>query len=274
MESRFISHNGKLIEEKDAVVSISSVEFSYGFGVYETIRVSHGVSQFLSEHLERLMHSAKVIGLEYPFTPESIEKSITELVKVNSADTCNLKILLIGAPKKEDADIYIMCLNPLFPDKKLYRDGARTTLYKYERALPQAKTLNMLMSYLAYREAKKTGAYDALLIANDGSVLEGTRTNFFCIQNKTIISPPEKRILSGVMRMAVKKCAKKEGYDFVERDIPVTSVGHFDGAFITSTSTKIMPLCSIGEQEIKIPDSLRELMQKFEVFLEDSRGKL
>ena len=163
METKFISYNGKLIPEKDATVPISNVELSYGFGVYETVRISHGVAQFLDEHLERLMHSAKIIGLEHQFNPTLIEKSIHELVKTNKADTCNLKILLIGAPKKEDANIYIMTHNPLFPDKKLYRDGAHTTMYKYERALPEAKTLNMLMSYLAYREAKKAGAYDALL---------------------------------------------------------------------------------------------------------------
>ena len=270
----YISKNGELMRAEDATVPVSNIEFSYGFGVYETIRIVKGKGEFLSDHLERLMDSASIIGLEHTYEPEDVAKYIDELISANSAATCNLKILLIGASKQEDAQLFMICLNPLFPDKKLYRDGAHTITYIYERAFPHAKTLNMLQSYIAYREAKSAGAYDALLVAHDGTILEGTRTNFFCVKGKTIISPPENRILAGVMRKAVLACAAQAGFKIEERDIPLTSIVSYDGAFLTSTSTKIMPVSSIGETKLGIPETLKELMQKFDVFLEDSRGKL
>ena len=274
MEYPFISINGAVHPKEEAVVAVSNIEYSYGFGVYETIRISKGRGEFLNDHLERLMDSARIIGLEHPYTSDVVGKSIDELVSANSAETCNLKILLIGAPKKEDAMLYIVCLNPLFPDKKLYRDGAHTVIYEYERAFPQAKTLNMLQSYLAYREARRAGAYDALLIARDGTILEGTRTNFFCMKGKTIVSAPEARVLSGVMRKAVLKCAKEAGFELEEKDIPLSSVGEYDGAFLTSTSTKIMPIRSVGEITLGIPAELKELMVKFDTFWDGLEGKL
>jgi len=45
----------------------------------------------------------------------------------------------------------------------------------------------MLPSYIAYRDARKAGAYDALLINRQGNVTEGTRTNFFTIKAKRFI---------------------------------------------------------------------------------------
>ena len=53
----------------------------------------------------------------------------------------------------------------------------------------------MLQSYLAYRKAKEADCYDALLINMEGCITEGTRTNFFCIKEKTITTPPESEIL-------------------------------------------------------------------------------
>ena len=184
-------------------------------------------------------------------------------------------MLLIGAPSKEEAQLFIICLNPLFLDKKLYRDGATFTTYEYERVFPHAKTLNMLQSYLAYRKAKESGAYDALLINRDGNITEGTRTNFFCIKDQTVYTPFEKDILLGVTRKALLKVARENGYEVLERDIKVDDVANYDGAFISSTSSKIVPIKSIDEQVLKPQsDMLKKLMSLFDDFLSKCAGKL
>src|SRR3989344_3754461 len=250
MEFKYFSRNGDVMPIEKATVPLSSVEYSYGFGVYESIRVTAGVPYFLRDHIERLLGSAQEIQLAHPFTPELITKSIRELIAKNEAETCNLKILLIGPSTSFDkaqdkslraggeAMLNILCLNPLFPDKKLYRDGAHCITTVYERMLPHAKPLNMLGSYLAYRKAKEAGAYDALLIDREGCITEGTRTNFFCIKGKTLYSPPEARILLGVTRKVLLKVAAQEGFTLEERDIKLDEVASYDAAFITSTSTK------------------------------------
>ena len=271
----YFSKNGKIFPAEEAVIPLSSIEYSYGFGVYETLRVSNRQIYFLKDHIERLMESAKIIGLEHPFYDGMVEESIGEIIAKNNAETCNIKMLLIGAPIKEEAKLFIICLNPLFPDKKLYRDGATFITYEYERVFPHAKTLNMLQSYLAYRKAKESGAYDALLVNRDGNITEGTRTNFFCIKDKVIYTPLEKDIWLGVTRKALLKVARENGYEVLEKDIKVADVINYDGAFISSTSSKIVPIKSIDEQVLKPQsESLKKLMDLFDDFLEKCKGKL
>lgn len=184
-------------------------------------------------------------------------------------------MLLIGAPTKEGAQLYIICLNPLFPDRKLYRDGATFITQSYERAFPQAKTLNMLQSYLAYRDAKRVGAYDALLLNRQGNITEGTRTNFYCIKGQTIYTPPEKDILLGVTRKAVLKVAVENGYNIVEQDIKPSDISLYDGAFISSTSSKIIPVKMINDQILNPqPETLVKLMGLFNDFLDKFKGEL
>ena len=265
---KYFSKNGEILPVGQAVIPISNIEYSYGFGVYETIRVADGEPRFLQDHLERLEESARTIELEHPFTAERIEGHVRELVQRSEAGTCNIKILLIGAPKKEDATLFILCLNPHFIDKKLYRDGVACITYEYERAFPHAKTLNMLQSYLAYRNAKEVGAYEALLIDGNGYVTEGTRTNFFTIKHKTIFSPPEDKILLGVTRKNVLKVATDNGFIIEHKDIPLIDIGNYDAAFLTSTSSKILPINSIGGKEIPLGSAaLRDLMDAFDAFL-------
>lgn len=117
------SHNGQLLPIEQAVIPLSSVEYSYGFGVYETIRVTKGEVHFIDEHCQRLMVSASIIELEHNFDPSFVKSCIEELIQKLNADACNLKVLLIGGPTKEIANLYILALNPLFPDRKLYKTG-------------------------------------------------------------------------------------------------------------------------------------------------------
>lgn len=277
MEFKYFSKNGETVPVAEANVPLSNIEYQYGFGVYETIRVVNGIPYFLAEHIERLMGSAREIGLTHGFDEAFVEKSTADLIEKNGGGRHNLKILLIGpsTPLRAggEALLYILALNPLFPDKKLYKEGAAFVTYEYERLFPHAKTLNMLGSYLAYKKAKEAGAYDALLVNAKGCIIEGTRTNFFCIQGRTLISPPEGEILLGVTRKIVLMVAKEKGFALEERDIRPADVPHYDGAFVTSTSSKIVPVHSIDAQTLKEPPAaLRELMNAFDTFLSSCKG--
>ena len=273
MSFKFFSHNGQIKSVEEAAIPLSNIEYQYGFGVYETIRVTNGVPYFLKDHLERLRESAHTIGLEHAFSDEFIENAIAELIRENAVETCNLKILLIGGSTKETASLYILCLNPLFPDKKLYRDGVHCITYEHERMFPHAKTLSMLGSYLAYRKARMASAYEALLV-NHGNITEGTRTNFFAIKEKTLYSAPEKDILLGVTRKAVLTIATQNGFRVEERNLRLDDIKEY-GAFLTSTSSKILPIRSIDSLTLREPPpALKTLMLLFDEFLKTSTGTL
>ena len=271
MDFRYFSRNGKILPIEDATIPLSNIEYQYGFGVYESIRVVNGNPLFLNEHLERLENSAKIICLEHSFGT-IIYDSARELINTLGDGTYNLKILLIGG---SEPLLYIIPLNPHFPDKKLYRDGVALVTYEYERAFPHAKTLNMLGSYLAYKKAKEHGAYDALLVNRKSCITEGTRTNFFCIKDRILYSAPENEILMGVTRKAVLMAARRSGFALEERNIGLYDLEDCDGAFITSTSSNILPVHAVDNYTFaETPKALKELIDTFDKFLEECGGRL
>jgi branched-chain amino acid aminotransferase len=62
----------RLVDEKDAVVSVFDHGLLYGDGVFEGIRAYNGRVFLLDEHIDRLYDSAKAIALEIPMSKEQI----------------------------------------------------------------------------------------------------------------------------------------------------------------------------------------------------------
>lgn len=273
MQFQFFSKNGQILPLEQAVIPIENIEYEYGFGVYETLKVRNGMLYFTEQHVKRLFISAEIIQLDHPFTQFQVIEFITEVIKKNGIDACNIKMLLIGGRTKDDALLFIIPLAPLYPDRKLYKQGAKTITVDYERIFPQAKTLNMLGSYLAYRKARQQNCYDALLLDRDGYIVEGTRTNFFAIKEKTLFTPPTEKVLQGVTKDTLFYVAKNNNYQIQEIDIPLAGINQYDGTFLTSTSTKIMPISQIDDMIQEIPEELRRLMKLYDEFLEESGGK-
>lgn len=259
------SKNLQIQPSSQAVVPIDDINFSYGSGVYETLKLRKGVLFFPEDHSERLLKSAEIIGLDNNLQSEKIVQGLEELVESNNISDANIKTIMVGSDP--NPDIYMFMINPLFPDRKLFRDGVKVISYEGQRQLPQAKSLNMLISSIAYREAKQRGAYDALLV--NGDVFEGTRTNVFFTDGEKIHTPPKETVLDGVTRKYVMQIARQTGIDMVETSIPSETISHYKGAFLTSTSSKVMPINRIDSESFKIPDVIKELQRAYNNFLRD-----
>ncbi|GAB4367297.1 MAG: branched-chain-amino-acid transaminase [Spirochaetales bacterium] len=260
--------NHELIPVEQAVVPVDDIHFSYGYGVYETLKVRHRVLYFPSLHEERLFHSASVIGLAHPFKEGAVIRGIRKLVQANRTDHANIKVLLIGGDTAEQARLYILTLNPLFPDRKLYKQGAIALIHPGERVFPEAKTLNMLVSTLAFREARSVGAYDAVLKNREGCLTEGTRTNLFYVKGGVVYTPPRQQVLEGVTRITLLDMLHQRGIPVKERPLHESEIPHQDGFFLTSTSSKVMPLKRLGSQEVPIPSLIRDIKKYYDTYLD------
>ncbi|PLX28189.1 hypothetical protein C0581_03235 [Candidatus Parcubacteria bacterium] len=262
MIGKYCIFNGKLIKTKKAVLPIDHIEFAYGFGCYENLRMRKHVVYHLDEHIDRLFDSAKMIDLKHNLDTTDIKKSVGKLIEKNKIENGNIKMILIGGKKPI---CYIFMLPPKYVEKKEYRQGVKVVTYDYERFMPQAKILNMLPSYVIFKQAQKENAYDALLIDNTRHVTEGTRSNFFVIKEKTLTTPPLSEVLDGVTRRTVIECAKQNEYKIKEEQIPLKNIFDYDGAFLTNTSGKIVPIKTIDEKSFDtIPDNLQTLRKLYD----------
>ncbi len=272
MNFELCSLNGTITPRSQATISAFNIEYAYGFGVYETLRVVRGMPYFLDQHIDRLLRSALAIGLTHTVTNGIVMDWVRSLVHELGSETYNIKILFIGSSSPENTQCWILPLSPLFPDKKLFSEGAATITVEYERQFPQAKTLNMLGSYLAYRTAHAQACYDASLVDRSGNIREGTRTNFFTITGTTIIKPPKDQILDGVMQRFVLAAAHHYGYEVKEQAIPLKDISSVSAAFLTSTSSKVMPIRKMNDHVFIIPESLKKLQKLVNQALDECGG--
>ena len=257
---------------KEAVVSIDNIEFGYGYGVYENLRVRKGLLYFPELHVKRLLASAKIIGIKTDLTEQEIKESVEELMATVDGSTFNIKMLLMG--KGDSSDLYIFALSPFFMPKKVYRDGVKTVLVNYEREFHDAKSLSMLGSFLAYKKAKEKGAYDALLIDRSGFVREGTRTNLFYTDGEKIYTTPKDQVLDGVTRKTVIYALKQKGIPVIEKVLRKDDICRYKGFFITSTSSKILPVSVIDDNKFYVPEIIRQSVKIYDDYLEDYRKRM
>ena len=96
MIGKYVSLNGELIPIEEAVVPIDNLEFTYGYGVYEALKVRNDILFFIDEHAQRLLQSAEIIGIKSELTPDIIKQYIITFSKSVEQNSFNIKVLLVG----------------------------------------------------------------------------------------------------------------------------------------------------------------------------------
>ena len=248
----YIAHNNEMIEEKNANMKVSDKAMFFDFAVYSSLKVIQGKLFFPEFHTDRLLESAGIIGMQHKFAKQDIIEMMDKVVKANNINDAFLRVLLIGDPDtNQNAELYVFPLTGMhYYPKSAYTKGVKAITYKGERRFPTAKTKDLLLSFLAYKEAEKAGAIDALLVDNDGNIREGTRSNFFAVKEDTIITPPAGKVLEGITKKIILDLCK-DRFKILEEDIPLSKIDTYDEFFVTSTLFNIIPLNKIDSTDIK-----------------------
>ena len=246
-----IIYNGNLINWEDTNIHISEKSMWYDFGVYESIKVIQGSPIDITEHVERLVNSAKILDIGLKYSKKSIENWILKLCKVNNIKDALVKIIVLGDTEKSNSiNLYIFNLGLTFYPDSYYRKGVSVITYYGKRLFPKAKTIDLLINYVALKKAKSKDSIDALLISPEGYITEGTRSNVFFVKNNVFISPMSKNILDGVVRKNVLEIIENNSFQYKEKNINETEIMNFDECFITSTSSKILPITKINSKKV------------------------
>ena len=84
--------NGTLVDWDKAQVHVLTHTLHYGTGVFEGIRAyetAEGPAVFrLQEHIERLFRSAKILGMEIPYTVDEIIQAKKDTVRSTGLPGC------------------------------------------------------------------------------------------------------------------------------------------------------------------------------------------
>lgn len=243
-----------------AGVSIEDRGFQFGDGVYEVIKAYRGIPFALEAHLNRLERSSRMLDLPLPKDRGELKELISEAL--HKSGFCDaiiyLQVTRGWAPR---AHAFPDNVKPTFiltvrkarsVPGEMYEHGASAITVPDERWLRcDIKSICLLPNILAREKANRAGAYDSILVREDGRVTEGTSSNVFAARSGRLYTPPEGRwILSGVTRAIVLDLVSQEGITVVRDFFDTEFLMSADEVFLTNTSVQVMPIVTIDEQPI------------------------
>ncbi|WP_432663819.1 aminotransferase class IV [Wukongibacter baidiensis] len=242
---QYLIHNGKVCSIEEMNIENKAEEIS----IYEVIRIIDGIPLYLEEHLERLKKSSELLGIQLNKTDEDLVNEIVKLIEINEGYNCNIKILCSGMEAQID-NIYLYFIKSYYPPRSMYEEGINTILFRSERENPNAKTYNRELRERINEELKERKAFEALLVNNDGGITEGSRSNVFFVKDNILFTSPPSEVLLGVTRTKIIELCRLNEVKVVEKEASSEALQEYDGAFITGTSTNVLPIKTIDDIRI------------------------
>lgn len=256
---KWIYLNGKYVVEAEAKISIFDHGLLYGDGIFEGIRAYHGRVFKLTEHLIRLYESAQSILLNIGITKDEMEKVVTGTLRKNNLSDAYIRLVItrgvgdLGLDPANCPQASIFCIADqikLF-DSEMYEKGLDVKTVAIRRTnsdslSPRVKSLNYLNSILAKIEASQAGVKEAVMLNQEGYVVEGTADNIFIVRKNALITPPlSAGCLEGVTRTAVISLARQSGIEVREELFTRHDVYTAQECFLTGTAAELIPVIKV-----------------------------
>jgi branched-chain amino acid aminotransferase len=256
-----IWHNGQLIPWEKANIHVMSHVIHYGSSVFEGIRCytqPGGAGIFrLTEHMQRLIHSAKIYRMPLAYSVEQLNEAVIDVVEANGVAPCYVRPIAfrgygeIGVnPLRSPVEVYIAN----FPWGKYVagNDGADVCISSWNRLAPNtmpslAKAgANYMNSQLIRMEAEVNGYVEGIALDTNGYLSEGSGENLFVIRGGTIYTAPlANSVLNGITRDSILVLARQLGIPVVEQALPRELLYICDEAFFTGTAAEVTHLRSV-----------------------------
>ncbi len=272
--------NGEFVTRENAKVSVFDHGLLYGDGCFEGIRIYNRNIFRLKEHIERLYDSMKYLMLTVKLSQQEMVDATIEACAKNNLDNGYIRLLVtrgegtlgISPFTCNDPNVIIIVSDISLYPKEYYTKGldiitAATRRNSPAAVSPRVKSLNYLNNILAKIEAKNANVLEALMLDNNGYIVECTADNFFLLKNGVLYTPPTYQgALRGVTRDAVIELAKESGIEVREERLTLYEAYTADESFLTGTAAEVMPLISIDARPIgngKPGEITMELNRKF-----------
>ncbi len=264
--------NGELVDWDQAQVHVLTHTLHYGTGVFEGIRAyetAEGPAVFrLREHMVRLHNSARIMGMEIPYSVEELMEATRETVRSTGLSSCYIRPLayygygemgLNTLPCR--VDVSIACwpwgayLGDDAVDKGVRMKISSWTRHEHNTMPPAAKTVgNYVNSSLAKVEALRAGYDEAIMLAPNGLVAECTGENIFCVRNGIILTPPlSAGALEGITQNSVMTIARDLGFDVRVDNLARSDLYIAEEMFVCGTAAEVSSVNSVDDRAIPCP---------------------
>jgi len=273
----FIWFDGELIPWRDARVHVLTHALHYASAVFEGQRAYGGRIFKLSEHSQRLINSARILGFDLPWSREEIDAACIETMKANKLENCYMRPIAwrgseqMGvAAQRTKPHMAIACWEwGAYFGADVLEKGLRLDIAKWRRPAPytaptasKASGLYMICT-MSKHEAEARGYNDALMFDWRGQVAEATGANIFFMREGKLHTPTPDCFLDGITRRSVIDLAKRRGIEVVERPIWPEELESFEQAFLTGSAAEVTPIAEIGPWRFEVGALTKQLQKDY-----------
>ncbi|MBF6331837.1 aminotransferase class IV [Nocardia transvalensis] len=253
-------------------LTIATQGLHYGTGVFEGIRAywseRDGCAYVvrLSEHIDRLFESCRLVRIDPGVTAVEIRDIVLEIVERNGYQG-DLYIRPIAFKSRLAAgtpfgvgldgveDLAAVYATPMPAKKEL--GSIRCGVSRWRRVpgdcIPaRAKITGSYVNIaLAVDEARSAGLDDAILLNTRGTVSEASTANVFVVSQGELVTPTlDCDVLGGQTRACVLELGADLGIPTVERPVDVSELDTAEEIFLTGTACEVTAVVEINGRSV------------------------
>ena len=252
--------NGELHSRNEAKISVFDSGYLVGDGIWEGLRLHHGVLAFLDKHLDRLWQSSKSVGMKFPFSKEELVANIWKTLDANNmTDGVHVRVMITrGIKKTPSQDPRLTISEPNVVIIAEHKEASKETQEKGVTLFtstirrgspdyldPRLNCHSKLHEVQALIQAIEAGADEALMLDIHGFVATCNATNFFIVRNNEVWTSTGQYCMNGITRGNVIEICKNNKIPCYQKDFSLFDVYGADEAFVTGTFGGLTPVTKI-----------------------------
>lgn len=217
-------------------------------GVYSALRTyEHHKFLDLEHHLARTRESMRRLGWDYAWDEARLRRALDEVCRSAPYDQMRVRFDVLAAPASvlgSDSRELIALAPFTPPPREVYERGVDViTTEAIRRDDPLTKSA-LFVQQRKRIEATTPDAYERLIVAAGGVILEGLSSNFYLV-HAGVLQTAGAGVLEGVTRRIVLALAGERGIEVDLSPPQVAALAHADEAAISSSSRGLVPVVRI-----------------------------
>ncbi len=233
-------------------------------GVFEGIRAYRTPSRVsffrIQDHLRRLRVSARIHGMELPYSSVDLEAACGAVLAANGFEEAYVRPVVfrgLGAagldPDFSPVRVFVVAWPwGAYLGDEAGEQGVDCCISTWSRPAPNTLPMmakaggNYLSGSLMKVEARRRGADEAIALSPAGHLSEGSGQNLFLVIDGVILTPEvDGTFLLGITRDSVLRLARDLGYEVREGLLPREMLLAADEVFLAGTASEVVPVRSV-----------------------------
>jgi 4-amino-4-deoxychorismate lyase len=254
-------------------VSVNNRGLAFADGLFETIKIAAGQTEFLSLHLQRLQRGCE--RLKIACDVALLQRDISQLLSTEEFADGVLKVTVTrafsGRGYRPDAaagsDRIVTFSRAEHDYAGQQRSGVSVRVCDTRLAinpmLAGIKHLARLENVLARAEWSDDSIAEGLLLDIDGRVVEGSMSNLFLRCGQQLVTPSLHRCgVEGIIRqLIIERLCPSLGIEVAVSDVDLADVYNADELFVCNSLIGLWPITSIAGDVKAVGETTRKLQQ-------------